>query len=148
MKNELTILLKLQSVIQTQLNTHLSEDIPQIGENNVLTDFPDVDLMPRNTMLYLIPNWAEYESLSTNSDNSTLNISVFILCKKDKQENLIRKIHGYFIALYTLLRKNMSLDGEVDFTDINDVDFYYAVEGNKNVQGAEISVSIRYTKDF
>ena len=148
MKNELTILNRLCTVIQGQLNCHLPQELQSIDEKNVCIDFPDTDLMPKNTMFYLVPNWANYESLSTNSDSSTLNVAVFILCKKDKQENLIRKIHGYFNALYSLLRTNISLDGEADFTDINDVDFYYAVEGNKSVQGAEISVSIRYTKDF
>lgn len=148
MKNELTILQALCSVIQGQINDHVPDDLGKLTENNIAMDFPDTDLMSKNTMIYLVPNWAEYEGLSTNSDSSTLNISVFILCKKDKQENLIRKIHGYFNALYSLLRHNLSLDGQVDFTDVDDADFYYAVEGNRNVQGAEVSVSIRYTKDY
>ena len=148
MKNELTILSRLCTVIHSQLNQHLPPEIPEIDDKNVCMDFPDTDLMPKHTMFYLVPNWANYDELSTNSDSSTLNVSVFILCKKDKQENLIRMIHGYFNALYSLLRTNISLDGEVDFTDVNNVDFYYAVEGNRSVQGAEISVSIRYTKDF
>ena len=42
----------------------------------------------------------------------------------------------------------MTLDGAVDFTDINDVTFYPAVEANPNVRGAELSLKIRYTKDY
>ena len=75
-------------------------------------------------------------------------MAVFIVCRKDKQENLTRKVYGYFNAIYSLLRSNWSLDGEVDFAEITDADFYPAVEGNRNIQAIEVSVSVRYTKDF
>lgn len=148
MRNELTILNALKSVMQEQLNGHLEEGFDPIGERNVAVDFPDLDLMPMKTMLYIQPNWANYESLSTESDASTFNMAVFIVCRKDKQENLTRKVYGYFSAMYSLLRSNWSLDGEVDFTEITDADFYPAVEGNRNIQAIEVSVSVRYTKDF
>ena len=148
MKNELTILNQMQVVIQKYLNDHLLDGVPKIDEKSVSLDFPDTDLMARSTMLYIVPNWANYEALSTESDGSTFNLAIFILCKKDKQEALTKKIYGYFNALYSLLRTNISLDGYVDFTDVTEAEFYPAVEGNKNVQGVEVSVSIRYTKDF
>lgn len=148
MKNELTILNQMKTVLQGQLNDHLETGLEQIDEHNVAIDFPDTDLMPKATMFYIVPNWADYEALSTESDNSTFNLALFILCKKDRQENLTKKIYGYFNALYSLLRTNIGLDGYVDFTDVNDAEFYPAVEGNRNVQGVEVSVSIRYTKDF
>ncbi len=148
MKNELTILNQMKTVIQTQLNRHLESGLEQINEHNVQIGFPDVDQMPKAVMFYIQPNWANYESLSTESDVSTFNVAVFIICKKDKQENLTRKIYGHFNALYELLRSNMGLDGHVDFCDVTNGDFYPAVEGNRNVQAVEASVSIRYTKDF
>jgi len=148
MKNELTILTQLKTVIQTQLNGHLETGLEQINEHNVQIEFPDVDQMPKTIMFYIQPNWADYETLSTESDYSNFNVAVFIICKKDKQENLTRKIYGYFNALYSLLRSNIGLSGHVDFCDITNADFYPAVEGNRNVQAVEASVSIRYTKDF
>lgn len=148
MKNELTILNQMKVVLQSYLNDHLLEGIPKIDEKSVVIDFPDIDLMSKATMLYIVPNWADYEVLSTESDVSTFNLAIFILCKKDRQENLTTKVYGYFNALYSLLRTNISLDGYVDFTDVKEAEFYPAVEGNKNVQGVEVSVSIRYTKDF
>lgn len=148
MRNELTILNSLKTVIQSQLNGYLASETEPISERNVAIDFPDIDLMQMKNMLYIQPNWANYEGLSTESDASTFNVAVFIVCRKDKQENLTRKIYGYFNALYSLLRNNWSLDGEVDFTEITDADFYPAVEGNRNVQAIEASVSVRYTKDF
>ena len=148
MKNELSILNALKGVLQVQLNAHLDEGMDQIGERNVVVDFPDTDQMPMKTMVYIQPNWANYETLSTESDDSTFNMAVFIVCKKDSQENLTRKVYGYFNAMYQLLKTNWSLDGEVDFTAITDADFYPAVEGNRSIQAIEASVSVRYTKDY
>ena len=148
MKNELSILNALKGVLQVQLNAHLDEGMDQIGERNVAVDFPDTDQMPMKTMVYIQPNWANYETLSTESDDSTFNMAVFIVCKKDSQENLTRKVYGYFNAMYQLLKTNWSLDGEVDFTAITDADFYPAVEGNRSIQAIEASVSVRYTKDY
>ena len=126
MKNELTILNQMKTVLQGQLNDHLETGLEQIDEHNVAIEFPDTDLMPKATMFYIVPNWADYEALSTESDNSTFNVALFILCKKDRQESLTRKIYGYFNALYSLLRTNIGLDGYVDFTDVNDAEFYQA----------------------
>ena len=148
MKNELSILNALKGVLQVQLNAHLDEGMDQIDERNVVVDFPDTDQMPMKTMVYIQPNWANYEALSTESDDSTFNMAVFIVCKKDSQENLTRKVYGYFNAMYQLLKTNWSLDGEVDFTAITDADFYPAVEGNRSIQAIEASVSVRYTKDY
>ena len=148
MRNELTILNAMKLVIQGQLNTYLGENLDLIGDRNVVIEFPDTDQMPMKTMLYIQPNWANYEALTTESDDSTFNIAVFVICKKDSQENLTRKVYGYYNALYRLLKTNMTLDGEVDFSSIDDADFYPAVEGNRNIQAIEVSVSVRYTKDF
>ena len=148
MKNELSILNALAGVIQRQLNGYLEQDLSPISERNVAIDFPDTDQMPMKTMLYIQPNWANYENLSTESDLSTFGIALFIVCKKDTQENLTKKTYGYFNALYELLRTNISLDGVVDFASITDADFYPAVEGNRNVQAIEVSIAVTYTKDF
>lgn len=148
MKNELTILNALAGVILRQLSEYLTHDLAPISERNVVIDFPDTDQMPMKTMLYIQPNWANYENLSTESDLSTFGIAVFIVCKKDTQENLTKKTYGYFNALYELLRTNISLDGEVDFASITDADFYPAVEGNRNVQAIEVSIAVTYTKDY
>lgn len=148
MKDELSILNAVKDVLQAQLNANLDEGMDRIGERNVAVDFPDMDQMPMKTMLYIQPNWANYETLSTESDDSTFNLAIFIVCKKDSQENLTRKVYGYFNAMYRLLRTNWSLDGEVDFTTITDADFYPAVEGSRNIQAIEASVSVRYTKDL
>lgn len=153
MINELVITKKLREVISTELNNYLgpaeeSDVLSSIGEKNVVIDFPAPDQMPMNVMFYIQPNYADFETLSVESDSSVFNVSVFILCKRDKQENLTLKIYGYFNALYRLLRNDLSLSGTVDFSEVTDVQFYPAIEANRNIQGAEINIAIRYTKDY
>lgn len=148
MKNELSVLLALQDVIAKKLNDFLPQDFASISNKNVLIDFPNVDQMPMKNMFYIQPDYAEFEVLTTSSDVSSFRVSVFILSKKDTKANLTILNYGYYNALCELLRSNMTLDGTVDFTDINDVTFYPAVEANPNVRGAELSLEIRYTKDY
>ena len=148
MTNELSILNRLKTVIQTQLNGYLPEGFDQIGERNVIIDIPDTDQMPMKTMLYIIPNWADYEALTTENDACTFNIAVFIVCHKDSHSSLTTKIHTYFDALQSLIHANTSLDGEVDFSTVDNVELYYLVDGTKNTQAAEASLSVRYTKDY
>ena len=148
MTNELSILNRLKTVIQTQINSYLPEGFDQIGERNVIIDIPDTDQMPMKTMLYIIPNWADYEALTTDNDACTFNIAVFIVCHKDSHNSLTTKIHTYFSALQSLIHTNTSLDGEVDFSTVDNVELYYLVDGTKNVQAAEASLSVRYTKDY
>lgn len=148
MKNELSVLLALQDVIAKRLNDFLPQDFASISDKNVLIDFPNVDQMPMKNMFYIQPDYAEFEALTTSSDVSSFRVSVFILSKKDTKANLTILNYGYYNALCELLRSNMTLDGTVDFTDINDVTFYPAVEANPNVRGAELSLEIRYTKDY
>lgn len=148
MKNELSVLLALQDVIAKKLNDFLPQDFASISDKNVLIDFPNVDQMPMKNMFYIQPDYAEFEALTTSSDVSSFRVSVFILSKKDTKANLTILNYGYYNALCELLRSNMTLDGIVDFTDINDVTFYPAVEANPNVRGAELSLEIRYTKDY
>ena len=148
MKNELSVLLALQDVIAKKLNDFLPQDFASISDKNVLIDFPNVDQMPMKNMFYIQPDYAEFEALTTSSDVSSFRVSVFILSKKDTKANLTILNYGYYNALCELLRSNMTLDGTVDFTDINDVTFYPAVEANPNVRGAELSLEIRYTNDY
>lgn len=150
MTNELTALNALKNTIINGLNAYLPEGsiFTDITSENVEIEFPIVDQMPKSVMFYLVPDYADYQGMATRSDSVEFRIKVWILVKRDSQSNLTEKYYGYQTALFQLLRTETSLGGVVDFTDINDAEFYPAVDYNPNVQGAEISVSVRYTKDF
>lgn len=150
MKNELTALEALRTTIINGLNAYLPSGslFAAISADNVEIAFPVTEQMKENVMFYLFPDYADYQSLATTSDSVEFRIKVFLLVKRDTHSNLTEKYFGYQTALFELLRTETSLGGVVDFTDINDTEFYPAVDYNPNIQGAEISVSVRYTKDF
>lgn len=147
MVNELEILHKLRDVIVNNLNNYITYP-EEISSKNVLIEFPDVDLMVKRTMIYLQSNYGEYENLSTESDESSYHVSLFILCKKDNIQSLTEKAFDIYNGLYKLFRTNMTLDNYVDFVDIESFDFYPAIEGNKNVVGIEMLLNIRYCREY
>ena len=148
MINELNVIDSLRETILKNLNGYLPEDFSGLTEKQVIIDFPSVDQMPAGTMIYLQPNYADYEALATTNDRTIFNVSVFLLCKRDQKRNLTLKMYGYFNALFECIRRNQDLGGVVDFSHIDNVEFYPAVEANRNVMGAELSVACEYTKDF
>ena len=148
MKNELTVLTQLRNVIDAGLNP-----TPAQGENPpekipVLIDFPSVDKMPARYVVYLVPDYAEYETLATTNDRAAFRVSMFILCKRAPKADLVTKVYNVYNQIYDLLRRNMDLDGVADFTEIQSSNFYPAVEMNESVQGIESTVAITYTKDY
>ena len=148
MKNELTVLTQLQSCIVTNLNTYLPEGLTAISQDNVAIKWPNTDQMKKRVMFFIQADYAEYEDLATTNDLSSFRVKVFILCKRAPNKDLIEESYGYYNALYELMRRNMSLDGYVDFVTITSADFYPAVDASETITGTEVNLSISYTKDF
>ena len=148
MTNEMTILNGLRNVIVSDVNQYLPAEYRQLSEQNVVLEFPDPDNMPADVAVFIQGNSADYESLATTNDASSFTVSVFVMVKRDAAINLTQKMYTYFNGVYEALRRSMSLGGIVDFAAIEGAEFYPAVEGNRNVQGAEISCALHYTKDF
>lgn len=154
MKTELQVLNQLKQVIATELNNYLSEDednhdlLEEINADNVVIGFPDLDNMKKNTMFYITPDFEEITDLSMGTDFASMNSNLFIMCKGAKNETLIKKVFGYYTALYALIRDNQTLDNFVDFSRINDMDFYPAVTASTTMTAIEVSISIQWAKCF
>lgn len=137
----------VQNVIATELNKHLKE-LPPITSKNVEVDFPEPDSQTCSTMFFIVPNYAENEELTCNADFSEADFSIFISCKRDKSENLIRKIYGYLTALEQTIWDNQELGGLVDFSDIVSSEFYPATSMDKTMAGIEAILKVRYAKSY
>ena len=154
MKTELQVLNQLKQVIATELNNYLSEDednhdlLEEINADNVVIGFPDLDNMKKNTMFYITPDFEEITDLSMGTDFASMNSNLFIMCKGAKNEILIKKVFGYYTALYALIRDTQTLDNFVDFSRINDMDFYPAVTASTTMTAIEVSISIQWAKCF
>ncbi|MFA6732782.1 MAG: hypothetical protein WCS07_08595 [Sphaerochaeta sp.] len=153
MKTEMQVLDRLAATIASQIANHFSEDdgggdLGPVGEQNISIDFPDVDSMRKNTMFYIQPDYENLEDLSMSSDLATMHVTLFILCKGASSEKLVRRVFGYYTALYVLVRGNQTLDGFIDFARITDMDYYPAVTASATVTAMEISLQLQWSKDF
>lgn len=174
-KNELSVLEQLRAVVDAGINPtenepvqdetldeevldeELTDETPSADPEPepepaevipVLIDFPSVDQMPAANTVFMLPDYAEYESLATVNDRAEFRVNIWILCKRAPRADLTTKVYGIYNQIYELLRKDTDLGGYVDFCEVRSADFYPAVEMNKNVQGIEMSLAIQYTKDW
>lgn len=153
MKTELQVLDQLKKVIAEQLNDYYSEVddrelLEEISEANVEIGFPELDSMKKNTMFYINPDFEEITDLSMATDFASMNSNLYIMCKGAKNEVLIKKVFGFYTALYALIRDNQTLDDFVDFSRINSMDFYPAVTASQTMTAIEVSISIQWAKCF
>ena len=145
---ELGVMRALYNVLIRDINNYTSNAVESLDDRNIVIDFPSVDMMPKATVLYLQQNYTDYDSLTVNTDNSSMHISVFILCKKDKGTVLQEKVNAIYEGLYKLLKTNPTLDGVVTYCSIESFDYYPAIEGNSTVKGAEVSVNLIFEKEW
>lgn len=171
-KNELTVLQQLRDVVDEILNPEAEEILQEetldeeltnetpsadpepepeptpTEEIPVLIDFPSVDKMPASQVVYMLPDYAEYESLATVNDRAEFRVTMWILCKRAPKADLATAVYGIYNTVYEELRQNTDLNGFVDFCEVRSADFYPSVEMNENVQGIEVSLAVQYTKDW
>ena len=154
MTTTLSILNNLEKLIAEHLNDYLDDvegmdvKLPEISTKNVSQDFPDTDSMPMPNMFNIVASYSENEELSVGSDLCTLNVSVFISCKREKCSILQKRVLGYVSAFELLLWHHQNLDGLTDMCDVVSCDYYPAVAGDMNVSGVEISLAIQYAKEY
>jgi hypothetical protein len=77
-----------------------------------------------------------------------MDSTVFILCKGATSATLIKKVFGYYSALYTLLRGNQTLDGFVESVRLTNMEYYPAVTASKTMTAIEAHIQIQWAKEF
>lgn len=147
MINELAITNQLIKVLQEHLNEYLIEAF-QITKDQVVMGAPDVDKAPFPVTIYVEPDYSQIDGSTTCSDSIDFRLTVWVICKRDTQMNLMEKQFVYYNSIYYLLRNNTTLDGFIPETKVIDADFDLAVEANPNVRGSDIQISISFEKDF
>ena len=153
--DEYKILEELKNYIADTINTELEAikdqtlTYTQITDKEIVLDYPDVDNgFKADTTIFITPEEVNYENLSAYSNLANVNATVYIMLKKDKRENLIKKCFDYFSAFYTAIYKDTSLNSNVDNTEITNMIFYPAVEANTSIVCIEIKLTIIYTKEI
>lgn len=138
MKATLDILNQLQNVLVKELGTK---------EYAVLQDYPDSDRCIKETTLFLVPDSGLIEGLTTSSDECSLDVTLYIICRRKKSDTLMQKVFDCFERVYKLLRGDPSLDGYVVNTMITDFD-YYPSTGIESEKAIEVHMTLYWEKDF
>lgn len=152
MKTEMQVLERLKETIASQLNPLIENSdgvLPEdIDAQNVEINFPDTDNMRKNSMFYIQPDGENLEDLSMSSDIATMDSTIFILCKGSACSTLIKKVFGYYSALYSLLRGNQTLDGFVESIRLTNMEYYPAVTASKTMTAIEAHIQIQWAKEI
>lgn len=150
MKTEMQVLECLRDILARDLSQYLDaeNDPGPIDGKNVLIDYPDVDKMPKSTMLYVQPDYENLEELSMGSDLATMHATLFILCKGAPSKILIQRVFALWSAFYVLARSNQTLDGFIDHLRITDMDYYPAVTASATITAIEARMQLQWSKQF
>ena len=104
--------------------------------------------MRKDTVIYIQPDYENFEALSLHADQATLNLTLTILTKGARSDVLIKRVFGYFTALCSLIHQDRSINGFVDHAEVTDMDYYTAVTASKTVVGIEMAVRLIWDRTF
>ena len=150
MKNTIEVYDRVRKCFLDHINDYLGENnpydvsVPKITEANIKIDFPDIDALPQQNMIYIVPDYLELQPQTTCSQMCDNNVKIFIFCKRDKHDNLIKRASTYFNAICQVCIRYTSLDGSVNLSQLGSADYYPSVTADNSISAYEINLQLRY----
>lgn len=152
MRTEQDVITALRDFLAENLQDCLEEIAPslswEISGDNISLMFPNPDNMKCKQMLYLGIDRSEQEVLSVGSDKAVMDISACIICKGEQYEILLARISALYNAVILALRRDQTVDENVDGVAVSDCEFYPAVEAQHIATGCEFVISAEWVKSF
>ena len=148
MTSELDIMNGLHDVLIRDINDYTSNAVEGMDDKSIVVDFPDVDNMRKPTMIFIQPNYSDYEALTYSSDQTSFTMSVFLVAKKASSKVLQDKVFALYDGLYKLLKTNNTLDSIVDWVGVNSMDYYPQLTATETVKGIEVSIQCVFEKSW
>lgn len=119
-----------------------------IADKNIVIDQEDPDNMPCNDMIWITPNDGSHEELTISSDRCTFSAMVTVICKGRNHATLIERVDAIANAVYLCLKRNQSLDGNIDALTIGEFNVYPYVDAQSNSTAIDMSVTMTWQKIF
>ena len=148
MTSELDIIKGLHDILVRDINSYTSNAVEGMDDKSIVCDFPDIDNMRKPTMIYLQPNYSDYEPLTYSSDQTAYTMSIFIVAKKASSQVLQEKVFALYDAVYRLLKTNNTLDSIVAWVGVQTMDYYPALTADAGTKGIEVSIQCVFEKDW
>ena len=150
MKNTLAVYDGVRDCLLRHINDYLNQNcpydiiVPAIEDRNIQVDFPDLDKIPQNNMIYIIPDYFEITPQTVCTNLVTSAIKVYIFCKRDNHDNLIKRASTYFNAVCQTIMRYPTMDGAVNYAEMTSADYYPAVTASNTIAAYELNISLRY----
>ena len=150
MKAEMQVLEHLSSLIPSGIKPYLTDDkvSSDFTSLNAKIDFPDIDNMRKDNMLYLVPEYENIEELTTSSDTASFEVKIYIISKKGTSEALIKRVFDIYTAFYLFMRNNPTLDGFIDLSRITDMDYYPSIMPSGTITAIEVTTLLSWEKVY
>lgn len=141
----------LQKTIQENIKDYYDqykypEALYEIPHKCVVIGYPEIDHLPGSLSIFINPDYGEMEPLTTRSDLETQRVVISIFCKGASTEDLVKKVFGYYTALYLAISNNPTLKGAVDNCHLTDWDYYPAVGAATGTTCIEVNAEIQWQK--
>lgn len=137
---------QLQTDIKNAIETKLKAKLTELGKNDFgeyVDDFIDFDLHKKSNTLFYDFKGFSFEDLSNESNYEDLELGIYLVFRKETKSNLKSKMLDYTTAFYQMFEESgNNLGGVVDYGIINNVDFYYCVEGDPGINVAELTLHL------
>lgn len=152
MKTEQDVITALRDFLADKLQDCLEEIAPtlswEISGDNISLMFPNPDNMKCKQMLFLGIDKSEQEVLSVGSDKAVMDISACIICKGEQYDTLSQRTSALYNAVILALRRDQTVDENVDGIAVSSCEFYPAVEAQHIATGCEFVISAEWVKSF
>jgi hypothetical protein len=127
--------------VEHNFNGHVPEDGKPV--EHFINEFLDFDHYVYDNALFFQFDISGYEELTNQSKLETCNMRIFIVVRNDLEKALHERLRDYATAFYALFESSVyGFEGIVDTGMITNVNFFDAVEGNKNIKLCEITLSL------
>lgn len=150
MKNTIQVLDGVRECFANHINDYIDSNnpfdikVPEMKNEYIKVDFPDIDSLPYQNTIYIIPDYIELSPQTTCTQMVDNNIKIYIFCKRDKHDNLIKRASTYFNALCQVCIRYTSLDGAVNLCQLESCDFYPSVTADNTIAAYEINLNLKY----
>ena len=150
MKNTLEVYDGVRDCLSRHINDYLNQNcpfditVPAIEDSQITVDFPDLDKIPYNNAIYIIPDYYEIQPQTVCTNLVTSAIKIYIFCKRDSHDNLIKRASTYFNAVCQTIMRYPNMEGAVNYAEMTIADYYPAVTASNTMAAYELNVSLRY----
>jgi hypothetical protein len=111
--------------------------------NHYLNEFLDLDQYKYDSSLWFSFDDYNYQELTNESRLETCNLRIFIMVRNEKENELHTRLRNYASAFYNMFENSIyNFGGIIDMGLITSVNFYDAVEGDKNKKLVEITMTL------